>query len=376
MINLWPSLYALAAASPVVSTVVLLLLGVGLHWAVTHVFSGLDEGRHPWQQKLRTYLGIDSGRRIPELRWVALIYPLLLWPVIGLLLLHVWGKHDWGDQLYQRFLAKGFQVGGNTVVPIKLLLGLVLFIFLFTFTRWLRTRLENQWLVLMPLEASLRTSVATLFGYVTFLLAMLLGLSAAGLDLSKLAIVAGALSVGIGFGLQNIFNNFVSGLILLFERPIRTGDYIAVAGVSGVVKKIRIRATEIETGDRTSIIIPNAVLISGQVENSNYRDNLGRVAVEFWLELSADLDTLKPTLLALASAHPQVLAAGSFEGVLAPSLRLVEISSKGLRLELKAYIRDMNLKGVVASDWRELLLKQHQQGRLPLLVEGMLTTQT
>jgi hypothetical protein len=71
-----------------------------------------------------------------------------------------------------------------------------------------------------------------------------------------------------------------------------------------------------------------------------------------------------------------VLAAGSFEGVLAPSLRLVEISSKGLRLELKAYIRDMNLKGVVASDWRELLLKQHQQGRLPLLVEGMLTTQT
>ncbi|MDF1903877.1 mechanosensitive ion channel family protein, partial [Mycolicibacterium smegmatis] len=99
----------------------------------------------------------------------------------------------------------------------------------------------------------------------------------AGLDLSKLAIVAGALSVGIGFGLQNVFNNSVSGLILLFERPVRVGDYIKVGTTEGFVRHIRIRATVLETWDKTSIIVPNSELISNRVENFTYGNTYGRV---------------------------------------------------------------------------------------------------
>ncbi|MEL7018602.1 MAG: mechanosensitive ion channel domain-containing protein, partial [Pseudomonadota bacterium] len=117
------------------------------------------------------------------------------------------------------------------------------------------------------IDVGLQNSLKTLIGYVGLLIALMTGVSILGFNLANLAIIAGAMSVGIGFGLQSIVNNFVSGLILLFERPTKVGDWIVVPSGEGHVKSVNVRSTEIETFDRSSIIVPNSELISGSVQN-------------------------------------------------------------------------------------------------------------
>jgi small-conductance mechanosensitive channel len=186
--------------------------------------------------------------------------------------------------------------------------------------------------------------VATLFGYITFVIAVLVGLSYAGLDLSKLAIVAGALSVGIGFGLQNIVSNFVSGLILLFERPVRTGDFISVTGAEGVVRKMRIRATEIETGDRETIIVPNSNLLSNPVRNRNLRTRMSRVVLTVGVAYGTDPERVRVVLKEVAVKHPLVRGEAM--------VLFTNFGASSLDFELSASIADVDAKGQVASDLR------------------------
>ena len=128
----------------------------------------------------------------------------------------------------------------------------------------------------MNFDLGLRNSIRTSLGYLGFLVAAGLALGYLGLNYEKLALVAGALSVGIGFGLQSIVNNFVSGLILLWERAVRVGDWIVVGADQGFVRRINVRSTEIETFDRAQVIIPNSNLVSGVVTNLVRNDRSGR----------------------------------------------------------------------------------------------------
>ena len=134
-------------------------------------------------------------------------------------------------------------------------------------TRAIQRWLEQTYLPATDLDAGLRNSISTIAGYIGFLLTLALAFSYLGLSLEKLTIVAGALSVGIGFGLQSIVNNFVSGLLLLWERPIRVGDQVLIGDSEGIVKRISVRSTEIQTFDRSAVIVPNSNLISGIVKN-------------------------------------------------------------------------------------------------------------
>lgn len=346
------TLPAVVTANPTTATLVLVAGGVVFSLLVEWFASGLDASRYRWQERLRQRLGVVEGKKIPELKWLTLSYQLLLWPFIGYLLLHVWGLHDWGDRVSEILAGEGIKAGSAHVVPAHILMGILWFVLLTTFGRWFRKKLQYDWLPLAHLEASIRVSIATLFGYVVFVIAAMVGLSVAGLDLSKLAIVVGALSVGIGFGLQNIFNNFVSGLILLFERPVRLGDYIKIGGMEGFVRRIRIRSTELETWDRTCIIVPNSELLSSKVENSGYHDQTGRVILPIGVDYQADPEQVRRLLLAATEGVEGVVREGEISGLTGPWVLFTDFGDSALKFELRAYVRDLNNKVSIASTLR------------------------
>jgi len=144
--------------------------------------------------------------------------------------------------------------------------------------------------VLLPagISGGVRNSIRTGIGYAGIVIAALAALSYAGFNLSSVAIIAGALSVGIGFGLQNLVNNFISGLILLVERPISVGDLVVVGGEEGCVRKISVRSTELETFDGANVLIPNSYFISEKVKNWTFRNKVRRVAIPIGVAYGSD----------------------------------------------------------------------------------------
>ncbi|MBL0713379.1 MAG: mechanosensitive ion channel [Desulfosarcina sp.] len=157
------------------------------------------------------------------------------------------------------------------------------------------------------MERGLKDSILTISSYLGWGLGLLLALGVLGVNATSLAVVFGAMSIGIGFGLQNIFNNFISGLILLFERPIQVGDYIEINGLWAEVKKINVRATVVQTFDNASVIIPNSDLISQQVTNWSFKDKRMRRQIEVGVAYGSDIDLVQKTLLGVARETPEVL---------------------------------------------------------------------
>ena len=185
-----------------------------------------------------------------------------------------------------------------------------------------------------------------------------MSVSYAGFDITSLAIVAGALSVGIGFGLQSIVNNFVSGLILLVERPIKVGDWIVVGDQQGNVRRISVRSTEIETFDRASLIVPNSELIAGRVLNWTHRNLLGRVVLNVWTEPNADPDQVIALLTKAVQLHPLV------QRLPEPMATLDSFGTDKLDFRIRATINDVNHSGRVKSDLRVAILKAFREARL------------
>jgi small-conductance mechanosensitive channel len=149
-------------------------------------------------------------------------------------------------------------------------------------------------------------AISTMLHYAILLFGLFIALATLGIDLSQITLLAGALSVGIGFGLQNVINNFVSGLILLFERPIKIGDVIEVSGNVGEVRRIGIRASVIRTSDGSEVIVPNGSLISSQVTNWTFSDQQRAVEVSVNVIGGVDTQRVVELLKSVATAHPDV----------------------------------------------------------------------
>ncbi len=157
------------------------------------------------------------------------------------------------------------------------------------------------------MEPSLQYAIAKILGYLIIVLGFYIALQAVGIDLSSLAIIAGAIGVGLGFGLQNIINNFVSGLIILAERPITIGDRVDVSGVAGQVTKISLRSTTVVTNDNISIIVPNSQFISSTVTNWSHGDPKVRFRVPFGVAYGSDIEKLRRLMLEVAADHLKAL---------------------------------------------------------------------
>ncbi len=310
-------------------------------------FDSLETGRYAWQRRFKQHLALTPDEPIPGLIWLRLTATALTWGMVGLALLRIWGLTDTSMALVLRYLVDGFTIGETTVVPSKVLTGVVLFAILLALLGVFRETLEKRWLTRTRLDAGVRETLVAVTSYTGFTIAVLVGLSLAGFNLGNIALIAGALSVGIGFGLQNVVNNFVSGIILLFERPVRPGDWVVVGATEGYVKKIRVRSTEIQTFDRSEVIVPNSEFISSQVTNWTLRDPFGRVIVPIGVAYGTDPELVRETLLEATNDHPRILQGGM---VSEPKVIFRSFGDSALLFELRCFIRDINYKLDTISD--------------------------
>ncbi|MBB5222733.1 small-conductance mechanosensitive channel [Amaricoccus macauensis] len=241
-------------------------------------------------------------------------------------------------------LNNGVTMGGMRLSVGVLFTLTLVFGFGVALTRLMQRVMRSTVLPRTRLDAGGRNAVLAGIGYVGFAIAGLAAISAAGLNLSSLAIVAGALSVGIGFGMQNIVSNFVSGIILLVERPVKEGDWIEVGGYSGYVRGINVRSTEVETFDRASVILPNSSLIGGAVLNRTHNSMSGRLQVPISVTYESDPKTVERILLEIADTHPLVLQEP------APRVLFMDFGPDEMNFELRCWLRDVNFQLSAKSD--------------------------
>ncbi|MGR6328045.1 DUF3772 domain-containing protein [Sphingomonas sp. XXL09] len=206
-------------------------------------------------------------------------------------------------------LAQGVQVGGVAISPWAILRGLAVMFVGLALVRAFMGWLEGRYLPTTDLDGSGRNSVSLIARYVGVALAVIWALASLGIGVERIALLLSALSVGIGFGLQAITQNFVSGLILLAERPIKIGDLVRVGTDEGDVKRISVRSTEIELADHSTLIVPNSELITKSVLNKTLSNALGRIQLQFSVPLGTDADAVRTLVLQTFAAEPAVLDA-------------------------------------------------------------------
>jgi len=256
--------------------------------------------------------------------------------------------------------AFGFRIGEVTISFGAILASAFWLLVALLITKALQKWLERYLLPRTEMEPSLQQSIAAIAGYIGVIVAIVLALTQLGIDLQKVALIAGALSVGIGFGLQSIVSNFVSGLILLAERPIRIGDLVVVKGEEGYVRRIRVRATEIETFDRASVIIPNAEFITGAVKNWTHANTTGRIIIKVKLPFNSDPELVCQTLLGSATEHPRILKQPP------PRALLLGFADNGLEFELRAFVGHVDDGLVTRSDLHLDILRRFRDAGIAM----------
>jgi small-conductance mechanosensitive channel len=226
----------------------------------------------------------------------------------------------------------GKLLGNLNIVPRDILLAVVIFFGGLFAIRVLKRWLSERLLPETDMDAGMRASLVTLVGYLGFLFLATLVMSTLHINLTSLTWVVSALSVGIGFGLQQIVQNFISGLILLTERPVKVGDWVSLAGVEGDIRRINVRATEIQMSDRSTVIVPNSQFISQNVRNVTMGNALGVVGITLTLPLETDASRVREVLLKAFKEHEAVLDAP------ATSVTFKDLTTSGMVIGVSGYV--------------------------------------
>jgi len=314
--------FARQALVPSILTLGVFGFAVTVHRLILIVFSPVLGRSAHLGAVLQSFLPLATG----------LVLAFAMAPILAL----IWGARTSDISEVWMLLSQGVEIGN-----MRISLGVV-FVLLAVFgagllvTQWLQRVIRSSVLPKTRLDTGGRNAVVTGTGYIGVVLSALVAFSVAGLDLSSLAFVAGALSVGIGFGLQAIVSNFVSGIILLVERPIKVGDWIEVGGHSGIVRKIAVRATRVETFDRQEVFVPNSDIVTGAVKNMTLSSKTGRVIVPVGVAYGSDLEKTRRILMKAAEDNPMIM---SYPG---PSVLFMGLGDSSLNFELRGFLYDVN----------------------------------
>ena len=270
-------------------------------------FQVIKEWHREYRESART-MAAEMPPAGPPLRLFFIQLAWLVW-IMALLdgLVLAWSTNWEVFRAVYAFMSSTWAIGQINLSLVGVIYALVILFFTHTLTRLGRFFLAEKMLVDSDMEPGLKASITTITVYLLWGLGCIFALSVLGVSATSLAVVFGALSIGIGFGLQNIFNNFISGIILLFERPIQVGDSVEIGGIWGEVKKINVRATVVQTFDNASLIIPNSEFISSQVTNWSFKDPRLRRKIGVGVAYGSDVELVRKTLLEIADATPNVL---------------------------------------------------------------------
>jgi len=346
----------------VLSSLAVFVLWIML-WQTSLFIEWLNSSDQSLAKMARVFMGFSDEKRRPGVGLYQLVVDTSVWLGFLIAMFYIWDST--GTVLNKIWIqvTDGVEVGNIKIVPADLIAAIAIFAIIIVVTGWIKRWIDRRWLEHITRDRGTRDAFITVVGYIGFIVATVVALSLAGVNVTGLAVIAGALSVGIGFGLQSIANNFISGIILLFERPIKAGDFVSVGEVEGFVKRISIRSTEIETLDNQDVLVPNSELVSGRVTNWVLHNPYGRLRLKIGVAYGSDVERVKEILEAVAHDHPEVITDGRAAG---PKALFMGFGDSSLDFELRVRILRIPKRFDVTSELNFDIDKRFREGGITI----------